>query len=168
METTDRDKQRQTLCCHFESQEHPPAKSELLRQPPASCRAQVMICIPVSAARTGVKEQKHDWGFLHSSPQDFKEAELGFVWTFSSWQQEISFGEPQSVENSSSVVCSFIQVQAVWEHWILFSLKFCNFSYNSCYQATDINGNTLSQWKRQFIRVAWCPNTIIMRTALNR
>lgn len=123
METTGRDKQNQTLRCHFASQEHPPAKSELLRQPPASCRAQVVICIPGSAARTGAKAQRHDWGFLHSPPQDFKEAELGFVWTFPSWQREISLGKPQSVENSSSVVCSFIQVQAVWEHWILFSVK---------------------------------------------
>lgn len=72
-----------------------------------------------------LRQQRHKWGFLHSPHRALRR--LTWFWlNFPRWQQEISLGEPQSMENSSSVG-SLIQVQAVWEHRILFALKILQF-----------------------------------------
>lgn len=167
METAGRDKQRQTLCCHLDSQEHPPAKSELLWQPPASYKAQVIICIHVSAAMTELRQQRFKRGFLHLPPQDFKEADLILFELFQT-DSKRSAWESSKAWKIPALFAVLFKSRLFGSMGFFFHWKFCNFSYKSCYQATNINENSLSQWSRQFVRVAWCPNTIIMRTALNQ
>lgn len=166
METTSGDQQRQTLCCHFASQEHPPAKSELLWQPSASCAAQVMICIHVSTARSGVKAAGPQVGLSALAPQDFKDTDVMVFEVFQADSKRSTWKSPKAWKVPAPLFAVLLTFRLFGSTGFFFHWK-CNFSYNSCYQATHINANSLSQWNRQFIQVAWSPNSIIMRTVLN-